>query len=521
MRRVIIIVVILAILGAGGYFGYQYYVGKQRAQQMADIQTSPIQRGNLTATVGATGSVRTNQTAILTWQTSGSVETLNAQVGSQVKAGDILASLEQNSLSQNVIMARADLANAKKSLDDLLNSKTPFAQAYQAYDKAQQSITDLKETTSVQQAQAQLRLVNAQNAYDEAKRRRGYLDYARANKATIDAAEARYILAQDAVDRAQKVYNQLSELKETDPRRAAALAKLADAEQKRDIALQQLNWYKGYPDELDIATSDANLASAQAEMDDAQRAYDRIKDGPNPVDVAMLEAQLADARREYERLKNGPDGNDIAALEARIAASQATLDQVDLEAPFNGRVTEVNIKKGDQVNPGKIAFRIDDLSHLLVDVQVSEVDINRVKVSQPVSMTFDAILGKEYGGFVSEVAQVGSLAQGVVEFTVTVELTNADADVKPGMTAAVNIVVDEINDVLLVPNRAVRVQDGDRVVYVMRSGQMQQIKVKLGVSSETSSQVLEGDLNEGDSIVLNPPAVFNPSDRPPFMMGGG
>ena len=111
-----------------------------------------------------------------------------------------------------------------------------------------------------------------------------------------------------------------------------------------------------------------------------------------------------------------------------------------------------------------------------MDVQVSEVDINRVKVSQPVSMTFDAILGKEYGGFVSEVAQVGSLAQGVVEFTVTVELTNADADVKPGMTAAVNIVVDEIKDVLLVPNRAVRVQDGERVVYVMRGGQMQQIK---------------------------------------------
>ena len=87
-------------------------------------------------------------------------------------------------------MARADLANAKKSLDDLLNSKTPFAQAYQAYDKAQQAITDLKETTSVQQAQAQLRLVTAQNAFDEAKRRRGYLDYARADQATINAAEA-------------------------------------------------------------------------------------------------------------------------------------------------------------------------------------------------------------------------------------------------------------------------------------------------------------------------------------------
>ncbi len=91
-----------------------------------------------------------------------------------------------------------------------------------------------------------------------------------------------------------------------------------------------------------------------------------------------------------------------------------------------------------------------------MDVQVSEVDINSVKVGQPVTLSFDAIVGKEYSGEVVEVAQAGASSQGVVSFTVTVELTDADESVKPGMTAAVNIVVQEIKDAILVPNRAVR-----------------------------------------------------------------
>jgi len=105
----------------------------------------------------------------------------------------------------------------------------------------------------------------------------------------------------------------------------------------------------------------------------------------------------------------------------------------------------------------------------------------------------------------------------MVDFTVTVELTDADAAVKPGMTAAVNIVVDQLQDVLLVPNRAVRVSEGKRVVYVLRNGQTEKVEITLGASSETSSQVLDGNLKEGDAIVLNPPTVFEQNGPPPFV----
>jgi HlyD family secretion protein len=209
------------------------------------------------------------------------------------------------------------------------------------------------------------------------------------------------------------------------------------------------------------------------------------------------------------------DAADVASAEARVAAAKATLAQALVIAPFDGTVTQASPAVGDQVNVGTTAFRLDDLSHLLVDVQVSEVDINNVNIGQAATLTFDAILGKEYEGVVVEVGQAGDTIQGVVNFTVTVELTNADEDVKPGMTAAVNIVVEEVKGALLIPNRAVRLVAGERVVYLLVDGQPVQVKVRLGSSSDSNSVLVDGDIKEGDPIILNPPS-FNGG---PF--GGG
>lgn len=214
------------------------------------------------------------------------------------------------------------------------------------------------------------------------------------------------------------------------------------------------------------------------------------------------------ARKQYEDYKDGPAQSDVDALKSRIAAAQAVLDNAYIEAPFAGTITDVEPKPGDLVSSGVTAFRVDDLSRLLLDVEVSEVDINRVQVGQDAIMTFDAILGKEYHGKVVEVAPVGNVVEGVVNFTVTVELTDADDAIKSGMTAAVNTVVSKLENVLLIPNRAVRLQDSKRVVYVMKDGKMTPVPVTLGASSDTDSELVSGDLKEGDLIVLNPPETF-------------
>ena len=76
-----------------------------------------------------------------------------------------------------------------------------------------------------------------------------------------------------------------------------------------------------------------------------------------------------------------------------------------LEAPFAGTVTTANLKVGDQVSPASLGFRIDDLSHMYADIQVTEVDINRIALGQDATLTFDAIPNKEYKAKVTEVGK--------------------------------------------------------------------------------------------------------------------
>ena len=510
MKKFIIIALVLVLIVGGGYAWFTF--SQQKAQQalMENLQTATVDYGTLTATIGATGVVRSNQTAQLAWQTSGTVEAVNVRVGDAVSEGEELASLSQTSLPQNVILAQADLVNAQKALDDLLNSDLQRAQALQAVEDAEQALEDLL-NPELQQALALQAIADAQQSVDYFQRQVNNL-HASANQADIDAAKAQVTIAEDALNRAREKFEPYANKPEDNLTRATLQAKLSEAQQQYDLAVRQLNALTGTASETDIAVAEANLAAAQAQLSQAQRDYERIKDGPSEADVALLEAQLEEAQRNYERVKDGPDPADVAAAEARVAAAQATVDMAFIKAPFDGEVTLVEAKPGDQVAPGTPAFRVDDLSRLLVDVEVSEVDINQIAEGQSVTMSFDAIPGAEYHGQVVEVDRVGTNVGGVVNFTVVVEISDPDEQVRPGMTAAVNIVTSEIENALLVPNRAVRVVEGERVVYILEAdGTLTPVPVELGASSDLYSEVIGGDLQAGDTIVLNPPATLTQS----------
>ena len=398
---------------------------RARAGGTSQYETQPAKRGELVATVGATGSVRALQSAVLNWQTTGTVAAVNVKAGDVVKKGDVLATLSNTSLPGTVIKAEADLISAQKAMDDLLHSDTDRANAWIA-------------------------LRAAQDAYDKANNYRNSLN----GVIWLTRVTTSYF---------------------------------------RGHAFPVVHSYRGYADPDTIAKADADLALKKAQLDDAQRAYDR--------------------------LKNGPNQEDLAAAQAQVDAAQATVNAASIISPINGTVTQAEPLAGDQVNLSQLAFRVDDLSTLLVDVQVSEVDINNVSLNQPATLTLDAIPNQTYHGEVVEVSQAGDTSSGAVNFTVTVQLTNADIAVKPGMTVAVNIVTKQIKDQLLVPNRAVRSSNGQRVVYILQNGQIKPVNVTLGASSDTASVVTGGPLKEGDLIVLNPPATFGPGG--PVIRGGG
>jgi HlyD family secretion protein len=160
---------------------------------------------------------------------------------------------------------------------------------------------------------------------------------------------------------------------------------------------------------------------------------------------------------------------------------------------------------GDKVSAGDLAFRLDDLSQLLIDVQVSEIDVNQVQAGQPVTLTLDAIRGRSYAGVVTAVAMIGADSSGVVDYQVTVELSSPDAQVRPGMTSEVNIIVAGREQALLIPNQAMRSENGVQVVYVMTPGGVRRrVEVSVGIAGDAYSELLSGDLKAGDVVVLNP-----------------
>jgi HlyD family secretion protein len=453
MKKIIIPVLILAVIGIGAYFIYQR--STQANQDLAaQYQTETAQRGDLVASIGATGVVRSNQTALLNWQTTGTVEGVDVEMGAQVSGQETLATLSQISLPQNVILAEAELANAKKALDDL------YVNAEIAKVKAMQEIVTYERAYR----DAQYQLDNFTVPTDQAD---------------MDAVEAIEVMKQ-RLEEARAAFEPYKYASSSDAKRE----ELKEA--------------------LDNAQSDYNTAVKRLEYE---------------YSVQVAEANLERAQNDYDKWKNGPGAEDISAAKARVAAAQATLDLAHLAAPFTGIITKVNIKPGDRVAPGTPAFQIDDLSRLLVDVNVSEVDINQIQKGQDILLSFDAVPDKVYHARVFEVDPVGTTVQGLVEFLVTAELTDTDENVKPGMTAAVNIVTNELNNVLLVPNRAVRIVEGNYVVYILKDGQLVPITIQLGNSSETMSEVLEGELQEGDAIVLNPPANIESGGPPGFMRG--
>ena len=459
-RWVALVVIGIVVLVAALIFN-SVRAGQQEI--LASLQTATVERGSLTATIGATGSVRAVQSAILTWGTSGTVEEVNASVGDQVAAEEVLASLELSSMPQNVILAQVDLQEAQDALD-----------------------LDLAEKAKA--------LAEAQNALEDAERELYSLTHP-GKQVDIDQAFANMVLAEDKLEQAREDYEPYANKPENNLVRANYLLRLTEAQKEYDSAVRIYNAFTGTANATDIAVAEGQVALAQSQLEIAQQNYDNAVAGlPNSAEV-------------------------------RVAAAEAALNLSVIEAPFSGVITDAFPRPGDQVNAGGVAFQLDDLSQLLVDVLVSEVDINRVEIGQSAVITFDAAPEREYQGEVTGVALSGTIDSGVVNFRVTVELTEPDEFVHPAMTAAVNIVVTELQDVLLVPNRAVRVQDGQRVVYVMRDGILTPVEITLGASSETFSELTGGELQEGDTIVLNPPSLtFDPSNPPrggQFLMGGG
>jgi len=399
---------------------------------------------------------------------TGSVEPVQTAVLTWSASGtveDVLISVGEEVVEDQLLMS----LDADSVTVDILQAEIDLLNAQNALD-------DLYDNWQSDLAQAKLDLLNAEESLDDLEDERKIMNYQRCTDERIEELE-------EDLDDAEQIYK---------------------FRQNSDT-LRAVN------------TAQANLDYCLADFTEQEIAEAELE-------VELGEARVARLQERVDVLEEGPDPDQVRILETQIAMAQSRLDSPLIKAPFNGIVTVLSARHGDVIQPGAQAVQIDDLSKLYLDVQISEVDIPFVEVDQIAQLIFDAYFESTFEGRVVEIAPVGTPVQGVVEYTVRIEMLDSDDRIKPGMTAAVNIVVDEKEDVFVVPNDAIVSIDGQEHVFVRRNGGYEGVPVSLGSYSDFYSEVLEADIEEGEMIVLNPPAEITgemPFGGPPQGGFGG
>lgn len=442
MKRRFVIVggIIVIVLVIVGVFGWQQMTASAAAST-THLQTTSVTRGTIVATVDAAGNVSAPTSATLAFASSGRVAKVAVQVGDSVKKGQLLMALDTTDLQLALQSAKTSLMSAQAS-----------------YDATQASLQAAIKT-------AQSNVASAQANYDSAKAKDATnLDQVIVAKATLDQAKV-------TLDQAQGAYNAIAW--RGDVSMTTQAATLQTATDDYNSALANYN----------IAVAGVNhtaLQSAQASLDSAQVALDQAQKN------LTTSTQTAQAS--------------LDSAQVAVEQAQRNLDAASLYAPFDGVISAVNFGVGDTASG--TAVGIADLSNLQVNVSIDEVDIAKVAVGQTAQMTMDALPGKTYDAKVISIGPVGTITSGVVNYPVTVSITHPDAAVKPGMTANLSVKVEQRDNVLLVPNRAVRTQGNQKIVTVLYHGQTIATPVSTGLSNDTSVEITSG-LREGDVVVLN------------------
>jgi HlyD family secretion protein len=515
-------------------------------------QTATVTRGNLVVSVIGSGNLDLSVTADLAFEMAGTVQDVAVKAGDSVTKGEVLASLDtaewQDTLAgledaltkaQHALPgAQINLINAQAALQDALAQYTSPADIFTAQQKVQ------NDELAVAQAQAMLQGTNL--VYD---RNTGEYYYQQALTPydikvwTQKLSDAQASLAADQV----ALNNLLSE--------STAETKIAYAQENLNEAQARLSQLlAAYP-------PDANAIAVQkTQVNLAQQALDDAQNGSQQVALKKLQLQIA---------QNQLDDDQQAVANAQKNLDEAKSQSPVITAPFDGFVTTVNVKSGDEVTKNTVAVQIADPTKFEADIMVSEVDLYKVNMGQSASVQLSALSALNFPAKVTDIAPTATIQSGVVTYKVTVELlpqsvsgnqtaqgqqtqstpggqtpsasgnqtrpgqgtqltqggqasanTTQAIQLRQGLSATVTIVTAQRNNVLMVPNRAITHQQGKTYVDVLNNGASTQVAVTTGISNTQYTEVTSG-LSEGEQVVIPQTTTTTTGQRAPSFFGIG
>jgi len=243
------------------------------------------------------------------------------------------------------------------------------------------------------------------------------------------------------------------------------------------------------------------------------------------VEVAELQVEIAEEQVKSAWAQYEASSTDIARANWRTAklnleiaelgleSAELNLEKAVLVAPFDGVVADITITEGKDVSTAALAIpaiSLVDTSEVEMRGFIDEIDISMVKAGQAANITLDALPDEEINGSVAFVSLVGTTLAGIVVYDTTIALENPVDEIRDGMTATAEIIIERRDDVLLIPNRALWGTWENPWVLVLVDEQQEEREITLGLTDGISAEVLSG-LEEGEKVVL--PA---PGEQPSF-----
>lgn len=476
-----------------------------------------VQRADMAQVVQAFGQVSALQDRFLTYETVGGrlLEVL-VQVGQQVHEGDAIAQLDTAPLERQLLEAEADLDVAEAVLREAEADASPamILQAEADLLAAQYELAKAEMDVHLSAASGSSRLEQ------EVADRRYDLQAAQDQAAVADLTAQAGQIRQLEYDQAffQRALRDLA----PDQNRGEIEENLADAERALSAArIARESSLRAARDAVRKAQEELQKASAKLARS-REEGYDPQAEARLAYEEAV--ARVEKAAKRAEQVHKGPDPTVLEAAQtgydaalAKVESVLASLEASTLRAPFDGVIFDLRTTTGQIVSPSdQIAYLVAP-DALRLESAVSEVDVVRLQVGQPVRITLEAYPDRMLEGEVLEISPRGQSQGGLTMFKVRVSLDRGGLDIRPGMTAMLKMVVGEERNVLVVPSAALRQSpNGGVMVQVLSpSNDWVDRDIKIGTNDGILAEVLTG-VEEGETLryPLQEPAKGSPYDMP-------
>ena len=474
MRSKLVVIAILALVTLS-VAGLLLHRRASAARSRASLDTAQVTRRTLNATVVATGSIKAIVGAEVKVgsRISGVVKRLPVNIGSTVRKGQLIAELDDRETRSQADQANANLASARTHRAEL---------------EAGYGAQVVQSRTDVERAQADL--AAARSRLEQARTTVGTVPLE--VTAQIQQAKAAVEQAEASRANAKAKHDRIQHLSEQD---FVAKQDADNARTEYEVAVAQVRHAQAVLD-----TANANASQTQLKQQDVAQAEEAVHQADSAL--RMARANTAQVRVKEQAIRTARA--QVMQAEAALRYAETQLSYTRIVSPIDGVIASVSTQEGETIAAGLTAptfVTIIDLSRLQVDALVDETDIGRVKVGQSATFSVDSFPDEEFEGKVTAIYPKAIIDQNVVDYDVVVTITNPRGLLRPDMTANVTINVATKENVLAVPNKAVKREEGEKVVYVIQNGVPVRRPVKIGWKDSDYTEVLSG-LKEGDSVLV-------------------